>query len=66
MSLPASGAPSKTTTRERGIFRGGKTDIYLMLLGVDRRADGGDQNADVILVAHVDLINEGRRDQHSP
>jgi len=37
---------------------GGKTDIYLMLLGVDRRADGGDQNADVILVVHVDLINE--------
>jgi LCP family protein required for cell wall assembly len=36
---------------------GGKTDIYILVLGVDRRVEGGDQNADVILIAHVDLIN---------
>ncbi|HRA47522.1 MAG TPA: LCP family protein [Thermomicrobiales bacterium] len=36
---------------------GGKRSINLLLLGVDRRADGGDQNADVIMIVHVDLIN---------
>ncbi len=36
---------------------GGKTDINILLLGVDRRSEGGDQNADVILIVHVDLIN---------
>lgn len=35
---------------------GGKTAINIMVLGVDRRPDGGDQNADVIIIAHVDLI----------
>ena len=36
---------------------GGKTDINLLLLGIDRRAAGGDQNADVIMIVHVDLVN---------
>jgi LCP family protein required for cell wall assembly len=36
----------------------GKTDLYIMVLGVDRRADGGDQNADVIIIAHLDLIHK--------
>ena len=36
---------------------GGKTAITLMVLGVDKRPDGGDQNADVIIIAHVDLVN---------
>jgi LCP family protein required for cell wall assembly len=35
----------------------GKTDLYIMVLGVDRRPDGGDQNADVIIIAHLDLIH---------
>jgi polyisoprenyl-teichoic acid--peptidoglycan teichoic acid transferase len=36
----------------------GKTDLYILVLGVDRRADGGDQNADVIIIAHLDLIHK--------
>ena len=36
---------------------GGKTAINLMVLGVDKRPDGGDQNADVIIIAHVDLAS---------
>ena len=36
---------------------GGKSSLNIMLLGVDRRPDGGDQNADVIIIAHVDLID---------
>jgi LCP family protein required for cell wall assembly len=36
---------------------GGLTDINVMLLGVDKRPNGGDQNADVIIIAHVDLID---------
>lgn len=35
---------------------GGRTSLNILLVGVDRRADGGDQNADVIIIAHVDLI----------
>lgn len=35
---------------------GGKTSLNIMVLGVDRRPEGGDQNADVIILAHVDLI----------
>ena len=27
------------------------------MLGVDKRDDGGDQNADVIIIAHLDLVN---------
>ena len=34
---------------------GGKRSITIMLLGVDKRPDGGDQNADVIIIANVDL-----------
>jgi LCP family protein required for cell wall assembly len=37
---------------------GGKTQINIMLLGVDKRPGGGDQNADVIIIARVDLIEQ--------
>jgi LCP family protein required for cell wall assembly len=37
---------------------GGKTEVTIMLLGVDRRPGGGDQNADVIILARVDLISQ--------
>ena len=37
---------------------GGKSSINLLVLGVDRRQDGGDQNADVIIIAHIDLMTE--------
>ncbi|CAN5701590.1 hypothetical protein BH23CHL5_BH23CHL5_20720 [soil metagenome] len=33
----------------------GKTSLTILVLGVDRRSDGGDQNADVIIVAELDL-----------
>lgn len=36
---------------------GGKTALNILVLGVDKRADGGDQNADVIIIAHLDLVN---------
>jgi LCP family protein required for cell wall assembly len=36
---------------------GEKTGLNILVLGVDRRADGGDQNADVIIIAHLDLVN---------
>lgn len=39
-----------------GIWEG-KTELNILVLGVDRRADGGDQNADVIIIAHLDLVN---------
>lgn len=35
----------------------GKTDVYVLVIGVDRRPDGGDQNADVIILAHLDLVH---------
>jgi LCP family protein required for cell wall assembly len=35
----------------------GKTELNILVLGVDKRADGGDQNADVIIIAHLDLVN---------
>ena len=35
----------------------GKTELNILVLGVDKRADGGDQNADVILIARLDLVN---------
>lgn len=35
----------------------GKTALNILVLGVDKRADGGDQNADVIIIAHLDLVN---------
>lgn len=34
----------------------GKTELTIMVLGVDRREDGGDQNADVIMLVKLDLI----------
>lgn len=36
---------------------GGKTELNILVLGVDKRAGGGDQNADVIIIAHLDLVN---------
>lgn len=33
----------------------GRDSLLIMVLGVDRRPDGGDQNADVIIVARLDL-----------
>ena len=32
-----------------------KSALTVLVLGVDRRPDGGDQNADVIIIAHLDL-----------
>lgn len=42
----------------RSSIWGGKTFIDVLVLGVDRRPDGGDQNSDVIFIARVDLIEE--------
>ncbi len=39
-----------------GIWEG-KTALNILVLGVDKRADGGDQNADVIIIAHLDLVD---------
>ena len=36
---------------------GGKTELNILVLGVDKRADGGDQNADVIIITRLDLVN---------
>lgn len=36
----------------------GRDSLLIMVLGVDRRADGGDQNADVIILARLDLVNK--------
>ncbi len=36
----------------------GRDSLLIMVLGVDRRPDGGDQNADVIIVARLDLIDK--------
>ncbi len=36
---------------------GGRTSLNILVIGVDRRADGGDQNADVIIIAHVDMVS---------
>jgi len=40
---------------------GGDTELTILVVGVDTRADGGDQNADVILIANLDLINRQLR-----
>lgn len=42
----------------RSSIWGGKSHINVLVLGVDRRPDGGDQNSDVIIIARVDLIEE--------
>lgn len=34
----------------------GRTELTIMVLGVDRREDGGDQNADVIILVKLDLV----------
>ena len=36
----------------------GKTSLTILVVGLDRRPDGGDQNADVIMIAQLDLINK--------
>jgi LCP family protein required for cell wall assembly len=36
----------------------GKTSVNILVVGIDRRPDGGDQNADVIIIAHLDLISK--------
>jgi polyisoprenyl-teichoic acid--peptidoglycan teichoic acid transferase len=36
----------------------GEKELYILVVGVDRRPGGGDQNADVVVIAHLDLINE--------
>lgn len=46
----AGGDPGRSSVWE------GRTDLYVLVLGIDRRKDGGDQNADVIILAHLDLI----------
>lgn len=48
----ASGDPGRSSVWN------GKTDLYILVLGVDRRPGGGDQNADVIILAHLDLIHK--------
>jgi LCP family protein required for cell wall assembly len=35
----------------------GKTTLNILVVGLDRRPDGGDQNADVIIIAQIDLVN---------
>lgn len=37
---------------------GGRTGLNILVLGIDRRAGGGDQNADVIILARVDLVTK--------
>lgn len=36
----------------------GRTELNILVLGIDRRPDGGDQNADVIILARLDLIEK--------
>lgn len=40
-----------------GVWQG-KTSLTILVAGVDRRKDGGDQNADVIILSRVDLISK--------
>ena len=35
----------------------GRTELTVLVAGIDRRPNGGDQNTDVIILVHVDLIN---------
>ncbi len=37
---------------------GGRTSLNILVVGVDRRPEGGDQNADVLIIAHLDLITK--------
>ncbi len=36
----------------------GRTDINLLVAGIDRRPAGGDQNTDVVILVHIDLIDK--------
>ena len=40
---------------------GGRTELNVLVLGVDRRPGGGDQNADVVILARVDLARKRLR-----
>ena len=40
---------------------GGAETLNILVVGVDRRPDGGDQNSDVIIIAQLDLINKALR-----
>ncbi len=44
----------------------GKSELNILVLGVDRRPDGGDQNADVIILARLDLVNQTLRSVSIP
>ncbi|MGD9711806.1 MAG: LCP family protein [Thermomicrobiales bacterium] len=48
----ASGDPGLSTIWED------RDSLLIMVVGVDRREDGGDQNADVIILARLDLVNK--------
>jgi LCP family protein required for cell wall assembly len=39
----------------------GKTSLTILVVGLDRRPQGGDQNADVIMIAQLDLVNKNVR-----
>ncbi|MGH2548789.1 MAG: LCP family protein, partial [Thermomicrobiales bacterium] len=39
----------------------GKTVLNILVIGLDSRPEGGDQNADVIIIAQIDLINREMR-----
>jgi LCP family protein required for cell wall assembly len=40
---------------------GGAETINILVVGVDRRPDGGDQNSDVIIIAQLDLVDRELR-----
>lgn len=40
---------------------GGAETLTILVIGVDRRPEGGDQNSDVIIIAQVDLVNKQLR-----
>ncbi len=37
---------------------GGRTELNILVLGIDRRDYGGDQNADVIILARLDVVTK--------
>lgn len=42
----------------RGELWQGRESLNILVLGIDRRPDGGDQNADVVILARVDLATK--------
>ena len=69
--LPTSGDPSRLDVLQqivgvsigdgdpgRSEVWGGRESLNILVLGVDRRPEGGDQNADVIILARVDLVQK--------